>query len=128
MEYRTKDFEIRAVSATLSEKSERDLFRPKVVIVQQPKMPPKPPEPPPKTQEELAREAAQAELLRIRCVAVSQRGTRLQAFLNIGDQNQLVNPGDQVGGRFVVDKITSEGVYLRDPVTEVAGQINISAK
>lgn len=127
---RPEDFRLRMEAAPQVDATApgRDLF--------QPKRPPAPAvarskasaPPPPKSPEELEREAAQAELAQYRCVGVSVRAGRIQAFVVRGDQSFLVSPGGRVGDRFVVDKITPEAISLSDPRTGVAGQISVSGK
>ena len=83
---------------------------------------------PQKSPEELARESAQAEFAQIRCVGISVRNERIHAYLINAGESLLVSNGDKVGSRFVVEKIMSDGVSLRDPVTGVGGVITISGK
>lgn len=109
----------------------RDLFRAKRILVVKPVVkvvPDQIQEPPAKSPEELAKDAAQAEFARIRCVGVSVRDKRIQAYILNGGDPFLVVTGDKVGSRFVVEKIVSDGVILRDPDTGVGGQIAVSGK
>jgi Tfp pilus assembly protein PilP len=87
-----------------------------------------PPAPPPKTPEQLAEEAARAELAQFRLVGVVLRGGRAQGFLMKGEQSFMVNAGDRAGDRFTVETVTAEGVLLKDPRTGVSGQIGVSGK
>ena len=106
----------------------RDLFQPK-----RPPPPPvkkveAPPPPPPKTPEELAEEAARAELAQFRLAGIVIRAGRAQAFLVKGDQSFMVYAGDRAGDRFTVESVDSDNVMLKDPHTSVSGQIPVSGK
>ncbi len=129
MAFRPEDFDLK-ISAAGTEKAQatrRDLFRPKVVLVAKPvKKMDKPPEPPPKTPEQLAEEAARAELTQIKLVGVVFRGSKGQAYLTQGDQTFLVIVGDKVGNRFTVDVISVNAVQLSDSSTQVRGTIVVS--
>lgn len=83
---------------------------------------------PVKSPEELAHDSAQAEFAQIRCVGISVRDNRIQAYLFDGGDPFLVSAGDKVGSRFVVEKIVPEGVVVRDSATGVGGQIAVSGK
>lgn len=85
-----------------------------------------PPPPPEKTAAELELEAARAELARIKCAAIAFDGERGRAFMLNGSESYTVKTGDKVGGRFVVEEITREGVRLRDPATALTGQLQVS--
>lgn len=108
----------------------RDLFYPKVQpVVARPIPPPvavAPPPPPEKTAAELELETARTELARIKCAAIAFEGDRGRAFLLNGSDSYTVKTGDKVGGRFVVEEITREGVRLRDPATDLTGQLQVS--
>jgi len=109
----------------------RDLFHPKKIALAKPVVKAVPIttlEPPAKSPEELAHDAAQAEFAQIRCVGVSVRDKRIQAYILNGGDPFLVSTGDKIGSRFVVEKIVSDGVVLRDPATGVGGQIGVSGK
>lgn len=126
---RAEDFAIKMVSSEVQATPQRDLFRPKIVVA--PKPPPAkkvepPPEPPPKTPEELEEEAARAELGQIKCVGVAFRQEKYQAFMMLGGQAHVAAIGDKVGSRFVVEKITADGVHIRDPRTNVSAQLPVS--
>lgn len=127
-----EDFEVKVTPADTLPPLSRDLFHPKKVLMEKPQiiavlapvllLPPKSPE-------EFARESAQAEFSKIRCVGVSIRNDHIQAYLVINaTESLLVSNGDKVGSHFVVEKIMSDGVSLRDPDTGVGGQIFISGK
>ncbi len=129
--FHLEDFEVRALPADSRIALLRDLFNPKKIMVSKPedKVVPNPTlEPHPKSPEELAHDAAQAEFAQIRCVGVSVRDKRIQAYLLNGGDPALVSTGDRVGSRFVVEKILPDGVVLRDPDTGVGGQIALSGK
>lgn len=132
--YHAEDFEVKALPADTRMPMARDLFHPKriasanpagralpVRAVQAPQSPAKPPEP-------SAHDTAQAELAQIRCLGISVREQRIQAYMVSGGEPQLVSAGDKVGSRFVVEKIVPEGVMLRDNETGVSGQIAVSGK
>ncbi len=126
---RAEDFTIKVASSDGHAAPQRDLFKPKIAVV--PKPPPAkkvepPPEPPPKTPEELEEEAARAELGQIKCVGVAFRHEKGQAFMMLGGQPHVTSIGDKVGSRFVVEKITADGVYIRDPRTNVSAQLPVS--
>ena len=108
----------------------RDLFYPKVqAVVVRPAPQPAavaPPPPPEKTAAELELETARAELARIKCAAIAFDGERGRAFLLNGSDSYTVKTGDRVGARFVVEEITREGVRLRDPATNLTGQLQVS--
>lgn len=128
-EFRLQDLQIKTLPPTPDTPMKRDLFFPKYIPPpRRPAAPTPPPGPPPKTPEELAREAAQAELTQFKCMGVLFRAGRGQAYLVKGDEIFMVSAGEKVGNRFIVDKITPEGVLLRDPATAVSGQIPVSGK
>jgi len=107
----------------------RDLFQPRVVAVKAPveqvaKAEPDTPLPP--TAAELAERAARYELSRFKLVGVVFRGRKGQAFLVKENEMYTAVAGDKVGRRFVVDRVTTESVYLKDPATKVSGQIPVS--
>lgn len=106
----------------------RDLFQPK-----RPPPPPvakveAPPPPPPKTPEQLAEDAARAELAQFRLIGIVSRAGRAQGFLMKGEQSFMVTAGDRAGDRFTVESVSTEGVVLTDPRTGVSGQIAVSGK
>ena len=128
--FRPDDFrlKIEAVPESGTASAARDLFQPR-----RPPPPPvkkvdAPPPPPPNTPEELAEEAARAELAQFRLVGIVLRAGRAQGFLMKGEQSFMVTAGDRAGDRFTVESITTEGVVLKDPRTWVSGQIAVSGK
>jgi hypothetical protein len=132
---RPDDFQLRVgLAAAESARSGRDLFQmrlpppppPPVKVVETKAEPP--PGPPPKTPEQLAEEAARAELGQIKLVGVVFRGEKGQAFLVKGDQVYMVHAGGRVGERFHVEAIRPDSIQLRDPATRVSGQIPVSGK
>lgn len=104
----------------------RNLFQPKMAIVQTNIKKINNPAPPPKTPEQLEEEAARTELAQIKLVGVVFRGERGQAFLTKGDQVYLAFPGDKVGDRFTVESVTTDTVQLKDSKTNVTGRIPMS--
>lgn len=128
--FRPDDFRLKidAVPEAGTASAARDLFQPK-----RPTAPPAtkvnaPPPPPPKTAEQLAEEAARAELAQFRLIGIVLRGGRGQAFLMKGEQAFMVYVGDRAGDRFTVESVSTEGVMLKDPRTGVSGQIAVSGK
>jgi type IV secretory pathway VirB10-like protein len=139
--FRADDFQLRVgFVAPDAPPVARNLFQPRLppapppakkVEVAAPPPPPPPPAPegpPPKTAEQLAEEAAQAELKQIRLVGVVFRGDKGQAFLVKGDQLYMVNAGGKVGERFMVEAIRADSIQLKDPASRVLGQIQVSGK
>jgi hypothetical protein len=129
--YQIEDFALKISSGVDNKDTrlQRDLFRPKQVIVAKPVVkepPPQPAGPPPKTPEQLEEEAARAELSQIKLVGVVFRGERGQAYLTKGDQAYMVFPGGKVGERFTVESIATDTVQLKDAKTNVTGRIPIS--
>lgn len=121
-----EDFVIQGVAAGKLPLARRDVFQPKRPVVVKAPAPVKPPEPPPKSPEELEREAAQAEYLQIRCLAVVFRGGQGQAMMGMGQQIFHVGVGGQVGSRFVVNKIEEDGVLIQDSKSGIGGKIGLS--
>lgn len=110
--------------------SRRDLFQPRVRIVTTapPKVETPPPAPPVKTPQQLAEEAARAELGQMKLVGVVFRGDEGEAFMVKGDQVFIVRNGSKIGERFIVQSVSADSVSLRDPGTAVDGKISISGK
>jgi Tfp pilus assembly protein PilP len=120
-----------AIEAEKSAPSRRDLFQPRVAIVKAappPKAVTPPPAPPPKTPEEIAEEAARAELAQIKLVGIVFRGEAGEAFLVKGDQVYIVRNGQKVGERFAVESVGADTVSLKDPSTRVSGKLSVSGK
>lgn len=129
--FHLEDFEVKALPAESRRPMLRDIFHPKRAVVAKPVakvIPDSAPVPPVKPPEVLAHEAAQTEFSQIRCVGISVRDKRAQAYLLDGGDPFLVSAGDKVGNRFIVEKIVPDGVVLRDPDTGVSGQIAVSGK
>lgn len=122
---RVEDFRLRSVVDSSHGGPSRDLFQPKYrpPVAMKPKGSPPPP---PKTPQQLAEEAARAELGQIRLVAVAIRAGRGEAYLSVQGQAQHARVGDKLGARFVVEAITAEGVRLRDPATGVEGNLAVT--
>lgn len=121
---------VAALDAEKSAPLRRDLFHPKLAIAKAPP-PPKaepPPGPPPKTPEQLAEEAARAELTQIKLVGIVFRAEKGEAFLVKGDQAFVVHRGDKVGERFAVESVGADAVTLKDPVTQVSEKITVSGR
>lgn len=124
------ELSVQGVSTADISPAVRNPFQPKIVVVAVPIVkappPPTPILPPPKTAEELEAEAARAELATIKLVGVVFKNGKPQAFLVKGDQMFLAVAGENVAGRFTIDKITEDAVVLSDPKTTVSGRIAIS--
>ncbi len=121
------DFRLRTGVKASAAKVQRDIFRPKVV--ERPKPVVKAPPPPPKkSPEELAREAAEAELARIRCAGVLFRDQKGQAFMLNGTEQVMVGEGEKIGTRFVVERITPTSVRVKDPQTGVGKEIPVAGQ
>ena len=128
--FRPDDFWLRIepVPAAGPSSAGRDLFRLRLPPPPPVKKVEVPPPPPPKTPEQLAEEAARAEFTQIRLVGIVFRSGKGQAFLVKGDQIFMANTGDKVGDRFRVEEIKTNSVMLKDPATQVSGQIPVSGK
>lgn len=130
--FQIEDFRIKTPFSSAEEsRVHRNLFHPKIARKKAPvveKVMMVPEGPPPKTPQQLAEEASKAELAQIKCVGVAFRNNKWQAFLVKGDQLFLAFAGDRVGKRFIVDQVTLESVYLKDPATNVSGKIKVSGK
>lgn len=89
-----------------------------------------PPEagPPPKTAQQLAEEAAQADLAQFRLAGVVVRNNRSEAYLIKGEQIHLVRRGDRVGDRFTVEALDADRIVLADPATHVRGTLQVAGK
>ncbi len=134
--FRPDDFRLRVGFASADAgRSSRNLFQLRLPPPPPPIKPPEvkvaeppPPAPPAKTPEQLAEEAARAELGQIKLVGVVFRGDKGQAFLVKGEQLYMVGTGSRVGERFLVEAIRPDSIQLRDPATRVSGQIPVSGK
>jgi len=122
---RLEDYRLRAAVDGGLTGPQRDLFRPKLPP---PPVVRKPRPPPPKSAQQLAEEAARAELAQIRLVGVAIRAGQGEAYLTVNGHAQHVRTGDKVGTRFVVESIFAEGILLRDPGTGVQGQLGVSGQ
>jgi hypothetical protein len=130
-EFGIEDFEVKAIPVDSLPPMSRDIFFPKKVAIAKSRIKassPAIPAMPVKTPEEMARDAAQAEFAQIQCAGISVRNERIHAYLISAGEPLLVSNGDKVGSRFVVEKITTDGVTLRDPETGVGGMIAVSGK
>jgi len=120
--YEARDFTIQ-LAREEDKQVRRDLFRPKVQVTAGAGRSPSPPR---KTPEQLAEEAARAELAEYQLAGVVFRGARGQAYLVRGTQKYLVAEGDRVGSRFTVESVAADAVQLRDPSTNVAGRLPVA--
>ena len=129
--FSVEDFEVKVTPVDSLPPLSRDIFYPKKVVTQKSTVKTTQtdvPLPPVKSQEELARESAEAEFAKTRCVGVSVRNERIHAYVISAGEPSLVSKGDKVGSRFVVEKISPDGVTLRDPETGIGGLLPISGK
>ena len=135
------DFQVHGLSLELQSKSVRDLFHQgksvsgpdgqkatasraarKAVAVVQPVVPTLSPE-------ELAAMASRTELGQIKCIGVLfQQNKKPEAYMVRGDQRYVVRPGDLIGAKFVVEKITIDAVFLKDRQTGVMGTVPVDGK
>lgn len=128
--FAASEFRLKATTGAGSEAAKqvhRNLFQPKIVVTRAPVKPKSPTEPPPKTPEQLAEEAARAELGQYKFLGAIFRDDKGQALLMRGDEMHSVWAGDKVG-RFTVEKIATDSIALRDAETNVAGTIPLSGK
>lgn len=105
----------------------RDLFQAKIAVSNRPRLTPKP-QPPPKTPEQVAEELARAELTQIKLLGVVFRGAEGEAFLLANGASVTVRTGTRVGNHFVIERITPEVVDVRDPNTQVSGQLQMTER
>lgn len=121
--------EMVAPSSEAEAKPYRDPFQPKFAsLLPVQKSITKAPPPLLKTPEQLAEEAARAELAQIKLMGVVFRGDQGQAYLVKGEQTYMVFAGETIGERFRVETIHPDSVQLLDPATQVSGQILVSGK
>lgn len=128
---RAQDFRLKTASTPLeSSRRGRDLFHRRLPVARAAikKVEPAPPPPPQKTPEELAREAARAELGQIKLVGVVFRGQQGEAFVVVRDQLYTVRPGEKIGARFEVEALSQDSMRVQDPLTRVGGQIAVSGR
>lgn len=116
-------FQSRELSLPVAKPKEEPVVQ--VVPVEPP--PPAVVEPPPKSPEQIAEEAARAELSQIKLIGVIFRNAKGQAYLSKGEQTYLVSLGDSVA-RFTVTSITAESVKLYDSRTQVGAEIPVLGK
>jgi len=128
--FNVEEFDVRGIQADSLPPFSRDIFQQKRPVSAKPAHRPAPVESPPvqiKSPEELAIESAQAEFAQIRCVGVSVRNNQFQAYVIKAGESYLISNGGKVG-RFIVEKIVPDGVYLRDSDTDVGGLVSVSGK
>ncbi len=121
--FKAEDFRLR-LAREESIKVRRDLFRPRVAVDLARSS--RPPAPPPKSPEQLAADAARAELAEYQVAGVVFRGQRGHAYLVRGSQKYLVTDGDRVGERFTVVSVAADAVQLRDSSTNVTGRLPVA--
>lgn len=102
----------------------RDLFQVKVAVANRPRIVAKA-QPPPKTPEQIAEEQARAELTQIKLLGIVFRGNQGEAFLTANGASVTGRTGARVGNHFVIERITPENVDVRDPDTQVSGQLKL---
>lgn len=130
-EFSVADFDVKVTSSEGLSVSLRDIFQQKKSEVVKVQTKPKQPMVKPvatKSAEELNRDAAQAEFSQIRCLGISVRNGKFQAYILNSGEPSLVSSGEKVGTRFQVEKIMTDGVALRDPITGVGGVVAVSGK
>lgn len=102
----------------------RDLFQAKIAVPKRPRPPVN--LPPPKTPEQLAEESARAELAQIKLLGVVFRGDQGEALMLANGAPVTVRAGARLGNHFVIERITPEIVDVRDPDTQVYGQLPLA--
>lgn len=102
----------------------RDLFQAKVAVSNRPRRPTN--LPPPKTPEQIAEELARAELAQIKLLGVVFRGDQGEALMLANGTSVTVRTGARLGNHFVIERITPEIVDVRDPDTQVSGQLQLA--
>lgn len=79
------------------------------------------------TLEELIRQSAEIELAKLTLIGIVFKKKVGEAFVVNGDKLYTVFKNDKVGGgRFVVDKITTNEIFLSDSFSTVTGKIPVS--
>lgn len=130
-EFSVADFEVKVTSTEGLPIFSRDIFQQKKSEVEKVQTKPKEPMVQPvaaKSAEELNRDAAQAEFSQIRCLGISVRNGKFQAYILNSGEPSLISIGEKVGTRFQVEKIMTDGVALHDPITGVGGVVAVSGK
>lgn len=123
-----EDLVLRAASVdAVSPAPLRDLFQMKVAVSNRPRLAAKP-QPPPKTPEQIAEELARAELAQFKLQGVVFRGGQGEALLLSNGASVTARTGARVGNHFVVERITPEIVDVRDPDTQVSGQLLLNGR
>lgn len=72
------------------------------------------------------KEAAKAELNRIKFVGILVQNSKKQAFLVKDEQTFLVFVGDKIANRYLVEQITLDHITLIDTKTDMANRIPIT--
>ena len=104
----------------------RDLFQAKIAVSKRPRQPVN--LPPPKTPEQIAEELARAELAQIKLLGVVFRGEQGEALMLANGASVTVRTGARLGNHFVIERITPEIVDVRDPDTQVSGQLQLAGQ
>ena len=86
------------------------------------------PPPPGPTPEELAAQAAQAELAQFRYLGYLSRQGRNEAFLSKGKELHIVRPGETIEQRVLVKTITPTTVVLQEPHTQVEKTVSLTGE
>lgn len=102
----------------------RDLFQAKISVPKRPRQPTN--LPPAKTPEQIAEESARAELAQIKLLGVVFRGDQGEALMLANGASVTVRTGARLGNHFVIERITPEIVDVRDPDTQVYGQLQLA--
>lgn len=128
--FRPRDFVLYAAPPSERMAAHRDLFAPKrapaprpahvVLHVAPPRI---------KSPQELASDAARAELAAIKVLGIVIHGDKPVAYVTQGgSQTSIVRVGDVVGGHFTVTAISVGSVELEDTITNFRGRIPVSGK
>lgn len=113
-----------ATGGSVSPVPVRDLFQVKIAAPKRPRQPAN--VPPPKTPEQIAEELARAELAQIKLLGVVFRGDQGEALMLANGTSVTVRTGARLGNHFVIERITPEIVDVRDPDTQVSGQLQLA--
>lgn len=103
----------------------RNLFQPKLPKIPAPPKPaaPKAKKPPPPSPRAIARKKADSDMEQIRFVGLVMRDNMRQAFLLRDGRTFLLRVGEKLDGRYVVERITLNEIFLRDSATKAARYI-----
>lgn len=114
----------------------RDIFYPKIKAITTPAIQPqrdientvaliKPDMPSP---QEIARQQAEAELSQFRFIGAAYRDGKGQAFLTKGERSIMVGAGDTIDQRFIVKKVDNKRILIKDKITGLVKEIQLSGE